>query len=71
MQKEAFEALQLQKDKKHARITGQIELIQNELAQLSLLEVEQRDLKVEMQVVSTFYFVYGTVVCMYFYSLPY
>ena len=45
LQKEAFEALQLQKDTKHQRLTNQIDLIEQELAQLSLIEVEQRHLR--------------------------
>ena len=49
LQKEAFSALQCAKDAKHMRLTGQIELIQQELAQLTMLEVEQRELRVETQ----------------------
>ncbi len=52
IQKEAFEALQLQKDAKHNRLTGQISLIEQELAQLTLLEVEQREHRLESQQVS-------------------
>ncbi|XP_074654842.1 E3 ubiquitin-protein ligase LRSAM1-like [Tubulanus polymorphus] len=45
MQRNAFIALQLQKDSKHHRVSKQIELIQQELSQLTLLEVEKRDQK--------------------------
>ena len=52
LQKEAFKALQMQRDSKHQRIRGQIELIEQELAQLTQLEVEQRELKLNIQMVS-------------------
>ena len=51
LQKEAFETLMLQKDAKTQRITSQIELIEQELAQLTLLEVEQRDMRLDTQMV--------------------
>jgi E3 ubiquitin-protein ligase LRSAM1 len=49
LQKEAFEALQIQKDARHQRIAGQIELIEQELAQLTALEVEHRQLSDDLQ----------------------
>ena len=51
VQKEAFEALQCQKDARHKRVTGQIRLIQQELAELTLLEMEQRSIKLNTQMV--------------------
>ncbi len=53
LQKEAFEALQLQKDAKTQRITSQIAMIEQELIQLTMLEVEQRDMRLDTQVVSS------------------
>lgn len=47
LQKEAFEALQLQKDTKHQRITSQIALIEDELAQLTVVEIERRGFRQE------------------------
>jgi len=41
--------LQQQKDVRHQRITGQIQLIEQELAQLTMLEVEQKHQKVSLQ----------------------
>ena len=46
--------LMLQKDAKTQRITSQIELIEQELAQLTLLEVEQRDMRLDTQMVKTY-----------------
>ena len=54
LQKEAFETLMLQKDAKTQRITSQIELIEQELAQLTLLEVEQRDMRLDTQMVQNY-----------------
>ena len=51
LQKKAFEALQLQKDDKHKRISGQIELIQQELQQLTLVEIEKKALRMESEIV--------------------
>ena len=51
LQKSAFEALQCQRDARHRRLTGHIGLIQQQLAQLSTLEVEQRQLKVNATMV--------------------
>lgn len=45
LQKEAFEALQLQKDTKHQRITSQIALIEDELAALTVVEIDRRELR--------------------------
>ena len=44
----------LQKDAKTQRITSQIELIEQELAQLTLLEVEQRDMRLDTQMVRNY-----------------
>jgi len=52
LQKEAFEALQCQKDARHKRITSQITLIERELAELTMLEIEQRDTRLDTQMVS-------------------
>ncbi|KAK6196049.1 hypothetical protein SNE40_001348 [Patella caerulea] len=49
LQKQAFEVLQLQKDAKHQRITSEIELIEQELAELSRIERERRDLRAETE----------------------
>ena len=53
LQKEAFETLLREKDVKHQRIRTQITLIEDELAKLSQLEIEQRDLKVNTNMVRT------------------
>lgn len=47
LQKEAFEALQLQKDTKTQRIASQIALIEDELAQLTVVELERREFRQE------------------------
>ncbi|XP_052223149.1 E3 ubiquitin-protein ligase LRSAM1-like isoform X2 [Dreissena polymorpha] len=47
LQREAFEALQLQKDVKNQRIRGQIALIQDELASLTVVEIEKRGCRME------------------------
>ena len=44
--------LQVQKDARHKRLRGQIDMIQQELAQLTMVEVEQRERKLDVQVVS-------------------
>ncbi|CAH1786507.1 unnamed protein product [Owenia fusiformis] len=49
LQKAAFEALQMSKDAKHKRVTEQIDLIEQELAQLSLVEVERRRMKMDFE----------------------
>ncbi|XP_060571912.1 E3 ubiquitin-protein ligase LRSAM1-like [Ruditapes philippinarum] len=45
LQRDAFEALLLQKDAKHQRITNQIALIQEELSNLTVVEVERREFR--------------------------
>ncbi|KAG7476807.1 hypothetical protein MATL_G00086770 [Megalops atlanticus] len=47
MQKAAFEALQLQRDSMHGFIRNQIRLIEDELMQLTKLEVKRRNLDTE------------------------
>ncbi|XP_043575813.1 E3 ubiquitin-protein ligase LRSAM1 isoform X2 [Chiloscyllium plagiosum] len=43
MQKVAFEVLQMKKDSKHSRIRDQIKLIENELMQLTQIELDRRE----------------------------
>lgn len=43
MQKIAFEALQVKKDRRHTRIRDQIKLIENELMQLTQIELDRRE----------------------------
>jgi len=43
--------MQCQKDARHKRITSQISLIECELAELTMLEIEQRDMQLDMQMV--------------------
>lgn len=50
LQREAFEALQFQKDAKIQRITSQIGLIQEELMGLTVLEMEKRALRTEDEI---------------------
>ncbi|XP_041368128.1 E3 ubiquitin-protein ligase LRSAM1-like isoform X2 [Gigantopelta aegis] len=50
LQKEAFEVLQLQKDDRHKRITSQIDLIQQQLQQLTLIEIEKKALRMESEI---------------------
>ncbi|KAL3871234.1 hypothetical protein ACJMK2_039242, partial [Sinanodonta woodiana] len=50
LQKEAFEVLQLQKDVKHHRITAQISLIEEELVQLTTIEIQRRELRTEDEI---------------------
>ncbi|XP_062929903.1 E3 ubiquitin-protein ligase LRSAM1 isoform X1 [Mobula hypostoma] len=47
MQKMAFEALQVKKDREHTRIRDQIKLIENELMQLTHLELDRRESDLE------------------------
>ncbi|XP_041049839.1 E3 ubiquitin-protein ligase LRSAM1 isoform X3 [Carcharodon carcharias] len=47
MQKVAFEALQVKKDSKHTRIRDQIKLIENELMQLTQIELDRREIDTE------------------------
>ncbi|XP_064648999.1 E3 ubiquitin-protein ligase LRSAM1-like [Lineus longissimus] len=49
LQREAFECLQMQKDAKHQRITHQIEIIQEELSQLTVVEIERREVKLDTE----------------------
>ncbi|CAH1270954.1 LRSAM1 [Branchiostoma lanceolatum] len=48
-QKKAFEALQLEKDIKHSRVTGQIALIEQELVQLTVVEMEKKALRMDVE----------------------
>ncbi|XP_069789899.1 E3 ubiquitin-protein ligase LRSAM1 isoform X2 [Narcine bancroftii] len=47
MQKIAFEALQVKKDSEHTRIRDQINLIENELLQLTKIELDRRESDLE------------------------
>lgn len=49
LQRELFEVLQYQKDARHRRITSQIRLIEQELAELTVLEIEQKTAKLDIQ----------------------
>ncbi|XP_035217459.1 E3 ubiquitin-protein ligase LRSAM1-like isoform X4 [Stegodyphus dumicola] len=49
-QKEAFKALQLQKDLQHQEIIHQIYLIEKELANLTMAEVKKKDFKLNSEV---------------------
>ncbi|XP_054716280.1 E3 ubiquitin-protein ligase LRSAM1-like [Uloborus diversus] len=49
-QKEAFEALQLQKDLRHQDIIHQIHLIEKELSGLTHAEIKKRNLKIDSEV---------------------
>ncbi|XP_031574372.1 E3 ubiquitin-protein ligase LRSAM1-like [Actinia tenebrosa] len=42
-QMQAIQALQLQKDAKHCRLTGQIKLLEDQLAHLTMLEFDKRE----------------------------
>ncbi|PFX12750.1 E3 ubiquitin-protein ligase LRSAM1 [Stylophora pistillata] len=48
-QMEAIQALQLQTDAKHRRITGQISMLQDELVKLTLTELEKKDERQEVE----------------------
>eukprot|EP00092_Neocalanus_flemingeri_P020326 GFUD01022018.1.p1 GENE.GFUD01022018.1~~GFUD01022018.1.p1 ORF type:complete len:727 (+),score=197.16 GFUD01022018.1:67-2247(+) len=48
-QREAFQALLLQKDDRAQEITDQLSMIQNELAALTVMEIEKKDMKVEFE----------------------
>ncbi|CAL1262932.1 unnamed protein product [Larinioides sclopetarius] len=48
-QKEAFEALQLQKDIQHQEIAHQIHLIEKELSNLTVAEIKKKDLKIDSE----------------------
>ena len=43
--------LQCQKDARHQRVTSQIALIEQELTELTILEMEQRQLRLDTQMV--------------------
>lgn len=49
LQKAAFEALLMQKDSRHTRVTNQINLIEKELAQLTAVEMDRKEMKLEME----------------------
>lgn len=68
LQKEAFETLQCRKDARHKRVTSQIHLIEQELTELTLLEMEQSDIRLSIQMVGVWFlsrfvlfFCYGRV----------
>lgn len=52
LQKAAFEALMLSRDSAHSRIRSQIALIESELAQITKMEMEQREKRLENEFVS-------------------
>jgi hypothetical protein len=43
--------LLMQRDARHSRVRGHIALVERELAQLTLLEVEQRQLRTDVHMV--------------------
>ncbi|GAB1606475.1 E3 ubiquitin-protein ligase LRSAM1-like [Argonauta hians] len=49
LQKAAFEALLMQKDSRHSRVSSQIALIEKELAQLTVIEIERKELRIDME----------------------
>lgn len=49
-QKQAFEALQLQKDQQHKEIAHQIHLIEKELSSLTAAELKKKDLKLSSEI---------------------
>ncbi|XP_014774266.1 E3 ubiquitin-protein ligase LRSAM1 [Octopus bimaculoides] len=49
LQKAAFEALLMQKDSRHSRVSSQIALIEKELAQLTAIEIERKELRIDME----------------------
>lgn len=51
-QRDAFEALQLQKDAKTQRITQQINMIEEELAGLTLVELQRKEERTDDEIVS-------------------
>lgn len=54
-QRDAFEALQLQKDAKTQRITQQINMIEEELAGLTLVELQRKEERTDDEIVSMDY----------------
>lgn len=55
-QRDAFEALQLQKDAKTQRITQQINMIEEELAGLTLVELQRKEERTDDEIVSMDYY---------------
>lgn len=53
-QKDAFEALQLQKDAKTQRIFQQINMIEEELASLTLVELQRKEERTDDEIVSRY-----------------
>ena len=53
-QKDAFEALQLQKDAKTQRIFQQINMIEEELASLTLVELQRKEERTDDEIVSKY-----------------
>ena len=51
-QRDAFEALQLQKDAKTQRISQQINMIEEELAGLTLVELQRKEERTDDEIVS-------------------
>lgn len=54
-QRDAFEALQLQKDAKTQRISQQINMIEEELAGLTLVELQRKEERTDDEIVSMDY----------------
>lgn len=54
-QRDAFEALQLQKDAKTQRITQQINMIEEELAGLTLVELQRKEERTDDEIVNMGY----------------
>lgn len=54
-QRDAFEALQLQKDAKTQRITQQINMIEEELTGLTLVELQRKEERTDDEIVSMDY----------------
>lgn len=55
-QRDAFEALQLQKDAKTQRISQQINMIEEELAGLTLVELQRKEERTDDEIVSMDYY---------------
>ena len=58
-QKDAFEALQLQKDAKTQRIFQQINMIEEELASLTLVELQRKEERTDDEIVSRYSLLLG------------
>ena len=52
LQRHAFEQLMLQQDTSHCRIQSQIAMIEKELSQLTKAEIQQKEMKIDMQKVN-------------------